>query len=58
VHRANMAKLHDGKIVKREDGKTLKPEGWTPPDNRRGHREAMPWHPIADGLGAHQPYRV
>jgi predicted HAD superfamily Cof-like phosphohydrolase len=32
VHRANMAKLHDGKIVKREDGKTLKPPGWTPPD--------------------------
>jgi predicted HAD superfamily Cof-like phosphohydrolase len=32
VHRANLAKLHDGKVVKREDGKTLKPPGWTPPD--------------------------
>ena len=32
VHRANMTKLHDGKVVKREDGKTLKPPGWQPPD--------------------------
>jgi predicted HAD superfamily Cof-like phosphohydrolase len=32
VHRANMTKWHDGKVVKREDGKTLKPPGWTPPD--------------------------
>jgi predicted HAD superfamily Cof-like phosphohydrolase len=32
VHRANLAKLHDGEVVKREDGKTLKPPGWTPPD--------------------------
>lgn len=29
VHRANMTKL-GGKV--REDGKILKPEGWTPPD--------------------------
>lgn len=29
VHRANMAKV-DG--PRREDGKILKPEGWTPPD--------------------------
>ena len=21
-----------GKVIKREDGKVLKPEGWTPPD--------------------------
>lgn len=32
VHRSNMAKLVDGKVVRREDGKILKPEGWTPPD--------------------------
>lgn len=33
VHAANMAKLGpDGKPIKREDGKTLKPEGWQPPD--------------------------
>ena len=32
VHRSNMAKLVDGKPIRREDGKVLKPEGWTPPD--------------------------
>ena len=32
VQRSNMAKLVDGKIVMREDGKVLKPEGWTAPD--------------------------
>jgi predicted HAD superfamily Cof-like phosphohydrolase len=33
VHRSNMAKLGpDGKPIVREDGKRLKPEGWTPPD--------------------------
>ena len=33
VHRSNMAKLGpDGKPRRREDGKILKPEGWTPPD--------------------------
>lgn len=32
VHRSNMAKLVDGKPLKREDGKVIKPEGWTPPD--------------------------
>lgn len=32
VHRSNMAKLVDGKVIRREDGKILKPEGWTPPD--------------------------
>ena len=31
VHRSNMAKLVDGKVIRREDGKVLKPEGWTPP---------------------------
>lgn len=32
VHRANMAKLWDGEARKRDDGKILKPPGWTPPD--------------------------
>ena len=32
VHRSNMAKLVDGKPLKRADGKIIKPEGWTPPD--------------------------
>jgi predicted HAD superfamily Cof-like phosphohydrolase len=31
VHRSNMAKLVDGKPIYRDDGKVLKPEGWTPP---------------------------
>lgn len=33
VHAANMAKkFPDGTFHKRDDGKILKPEGWTPPD--------------------------
>lgn len=32
VHRSNMEKLVDGKVIRRDDGKILKPEGWTPPD--------------------------
>lgn|SRR5678816_48561 len=33
VHRANMSKLGpDGKPIRREDGKVIKPEGWKPPD--------------------------
>jgi len=31
VHRSNMAKLVDGKVLRREDGKVLKPDGWMPP---------------------------
>lgn len=31
VHRSNMSKLVDGKPLYREDGKVMKPEGWTPP---------------------------
>ena len=31
VHRANMAKLVDGKVLRREDGKVMKPQGWTAP---------------------------
>lgn len=33
VHRSNMAKVGaDGTIRRREDGKVLKPDSWTPPD--------------------------
>lgn len=32
VHRANTAKIVDGKVLRREDGKILKPPGWTAPD--------------------------
>tara|TARA_B100000989_G_scaffold57236_1_gene38790 strand:- start:1820 stop:2197 length:378 start_codon:yes stop_codon:yes gene_type:complete len=31
VHRSNMAKLVNGKVIRREDGKVMKPEGWQPP---------------------------
>ena len=31
VHGANMQKVVDGKVIKREDGKILKPEGWEDP---------------------------
>lgn len=35
VHRSNMAKKSpDGTVHYREDGKVLKPHGWTPPDLR------------------------
>ena len=34
VMRSNLAKINPdtGKVNKREDGKVLKPDGWTPPD--------------------------
>jgi predicted HAD superfamily Cof-like phosphohydrolase len=37
VMRTNFAKIDKdtGKVVKREDGKVLKPDGWTPPDLRQ-----------------------
>lgn len=35
VHEANMRKLGaDGKPIYREDGKVMKPEGWTGPDHQ------------------------
>jgi predicted HAD superfamily Cof-like phosphohydrolase len=30
VHKANMSKLINGKVIRREDGKIQKPEGWQP----------------------------
>lgn len=45
VQRANMAKL-TGPI--REDGKQLKPEGWTPPDINKIIREQIAEHHFAD----------
>lgn len=35
VHRSNLSKLVDGKPIRRDDGKILKPEGWTPPDIKK-----------------------
>lgn len=33
VHRTNMAKFPEGKVLRRaSDGKVMKPEGWRPPD--------------------------
>lgn len=32
IHRSNMAKLVDGKVLRRKDGKVMKPEGWSAPD--------------------------
>ena len=32
THDSNMAKFPDGKVIKDEGGKILKPEGWTKPD--------------------------
>lgn len=34
VARSNLSKIDPatGKVIKRNDGKVLKPEGWTPPD--------------------------
>lgn len=31
VHEANLAKFSDGRLLRREDGKVLKPEGWVDP---------------------------
>lgn len=45
VHRANMAKLGpDGRPIRREDGKTLKPNGWSPPDVA-GELRRQGWSP-------------
>ena len=31
VHKANMQKVVNGKVIRRDDGKILKPEGWEDP---------------------------
>jgi predicted HAD superfamily Cof-like phosphohydrolase len=40
VHETNMAKVRDG-VIRRADGKILKPEGWQPPDVIGAIRDAM-----------------
>ncbi|WP_306365334.1 hypothetical protein [Nocardia sp. CC227C] len=32
VQTSNLAKLVDGKVIRRDDGKIIKPDGWQPPD--------------------------
>jgi phosphoribosyl-ATP pyrophosphohydrolase len=41
VHASNMAKLVDGKVLRRADGKIQKPEGWEPPDIERILRDTI-----------------
>ena len=31
VHRANMSKVINGKVIRRDDGKIMKPDGWQDP---------------------------
>jgi predicted HAD superfamily Cof-like phosphohydrolase len=46
IHAANMAKVGPhGEVVKRADGKILKPEGWKPPDIE-GKLKEQGWVPI------------
>jgi predicted HAD superfamily Cof-like phosphohydrolase len=36
VARSNLSKISStGKVIKRSDGKVLKPDGWTPPNIKR-----------------------
>lgn len=35
IYASNMSKTRDGKIIKREDGKILKPDTYFPPDMKR-----------------------
>ncbi|HAR67609.1 MAG TPA: HAD family hydrolase [Lentisphaeria bacterium] len=32
VHQANMGKVVDGRVLRREDGKIMKPANWQPPE--------------------------
>ncbi len=41
VQRTNMAKFPNGKAIRRDDGKILKPSGWSPPDIKRIIEEAL-----------------
>ncbi|MBX9359259.1 phosphoribosyl-ATP pyrophosphohydrolase, partial [Chromobacterium vaccinii] len=40
IHDANLRKCVDGKVVRRADGKVLKPEGWRPADKQGVIRDA------------------
>lgn len=40
VHYSNMAKLVDGKVIRRDDGKVQKPAGWQPPNIKKILTEA------------------
>ncbi|MBT2868288.1 nucleoside triphosphate pyrophosphohydrolase family protein [Chromobacterium violaceum] len=40
IHDANLRKCVDGKVVRRADGKVLKPEGWRPADKAGVIRDA------------------
>jgi len=42
IHEANMRKCDNGRIVRRNDGKILKPEGWQPADKEAVIRSALP----------------
>jgi len=59
VQRSNMAKLQpDGSVLRREDGKVLKPEGWTPPDLLgvlMYYHEHLGEHQYRNGLRHHGP---
>ena len=35
VHRSNLSKLENGKVIYREDGKVMKGKNYTPPDMKR-----------------------
>ena len=50
VMRTNFAKIdpETGKVRKREDGKVLKPEGWTPPDLEPFTRMPNEWYIFND----------
>jgi hypothetical protein len=41
IHQANLRKQIDGKVVRRADGKILKPEGWQAADKQRGDPHAL-----------------
>ncbi|WP_255496713.1 nucleoside triphosphate pyrophosphohydrolase family protein [Aquitalea sp. LB_tupeE] len=49
IHQANLRKQIDGKVVRRADGKILKPEGWQAADKCAVIRRALTLHhPTAD----------
>lgn len=41
VQRTNMAKFPNGKVIRRDDSKIMKPPGWSPPDIKRIIDEAL-----------------